>query len=275
MIMDGSFKRTDMIMAQTQHDLGPIDLSTGQHLIVGASRGIGLAWVRHLLTDHPETQVLAAGRSASTTQALGDLQSAFPGRLALTDVDITQPQSVAEWAQTIPPKTLTAVINTTGVLHDQSHNLRPEKRLEDIDLDALERVMRVNAWGTALLMPAVLPKFRTDTRGVFAAISARVGSIADNRIGGWYAYRASKAALNQLIKTASIEAKRRYPHLIMAALHPGTTDTDLSKPFQGNVPDDQLFSPEFVAKRLTSVLAGLSESDSGGFFAWDGKPIPF
>lgn len=275
MIMDGSFPRIEIIMAHTPTPHTTPDFTTGQHLIIGASRGIGLAWVHHLLAHSPATEVIAAGRSASTTQALMDLQRDFPDRLGLMDVDITQPQSVGDWAQRIAPKSLSAVINTTGVLHDQGQGLRPEKRLEDIDLGALETVMRINAWGTALLMPALFGKLRTDQPAVFAAISARVGSIGDNRIGGWYAYRASKAALNQLIKTASIEAKRRYPNLIVAALHPGTTDTDLSKPFQGNVPEDKLFSPEFVAERLVAVLQGLSLDDSGGFFAWDGEPIPF
>ena len=279
MIMDGSGSRTEIDLAihmtsSFTPQTAP-DLTQGQHLIVGASRGIGLALVNHLLTHSAETKVMAAARSASQAPALLGLKDRHPERLMLLDVDITEPQSIQDFAGRIEAKSLAGVINTTGVLHDRDQHIRPEKRLEDIDLTALESVMRVNAWGSALLMPALFGKMRTDAPAVFAVISARVGSISDNRIGGWYAYRASKAALNQLIKTASIEAKRRYPNLILAALHPGTTDTDLSKPFQGNVPEDKLFSPEFVAERLVSVLSGLHADDSGGFFAWDGASIPF
>jgi NAD(P)-dependent dehydrogenase (short-subunit alcohol dehydrogenase family) len=117
------------------------------------------------------------------------------------------------------------------------------------------------------------PLMARDGKAVFAAISARVGSIADNRIGGWYAYRASKAALNQLLRTASIEFARRHKNAIVVALHPGTTDTGLSRPFQANVPEEQLFSVDKTVGHMLSVIDGLSTDDSGGFFAWDGQPI--
>jgi len=167
------------------------------------------------------------------------------------------------------------VVNTTGVLHDSSLGVFPEKRLEDLKWSSFESLMRINAFSNALLLQYLLPKYKKDQPTYFAALSARVGSISDNRIGGWYSYRASKAALNQLLKTASIETKRRHPQLILAALHPGTTDTDLSKPFQANVPAEKLFTPQFVAERLMSVLMGLTPEDSGGFFAWDGQSIPY
>ena len=108
---------------------------------------------------------------------------------------------------------------------------------------------------------------------IFAALSARVGSISDNQLGGWYAYRASKAALNMIIKTAAIEVRRRNPHAIVVGLHPGTVDSDLSKPFQGNVPEGKLFTPDFAAGKLLTVLEGLAPAQTGRCFGWDGEEI--
>jgi NAD(P)-dependent dehydrogenase (short-subunit alcohol dehydrogenase family) len=142
-----------------------------------------------------------------------------------------------------------------------------------LDAAVMQRVFAVNAFGPALMLRHFHPLLASDGKAVFAAISARVGSIADNRIGGWYSYRASKAALNQFLRTASIEFGRRHKNAIVAALHPGTTDTGLSKPFQANVPDEQLFSVEKTVGYLLSVIDRLSPDDSGGFFAWDGQPI--
>ena len=119
------------------------------------------------------------------------------------------------------------------------------------------------------------PLLRRDKKAVFAALSARVGSISDNRLGGWYAYRASKAGLNMILKTLSIEVQRRFKNQIIIGLHPGTVDTALSKPFQGNVPKGKLFTPAFSAEKLLSVIDGLSEKDSGFLFDWAGEKIEF
>jgi NAD(P)-dependent dehydrogenase (short-subunit alcohol dehydrogenase family) len=110
---------------------------------------------------------------------------------------------------------------------------------------------------------------------VFAALSARVGSISDNRLGGWASYRASKAALNMLLRTAAIEHQRRRPESIVVALHPGTVDTRLSAPFQRGVPEGKLFTPTYAVDRLLHVIDGLRPTDTGGFFAWDGQPIEY
>ena len=110
---------------------------------------------------------------------------------------------------------------------------------------------------------------------MFASLSARVGSIEDNRLGGWFSYRASKAAQNMILKTAAIEAARKWPHLVVLALHPGTVDTNLSAPFSTRVPDDQLFTTTQAATYLARVIETRTPEDSGGFFAWDGKPIPW
>jgi len=134
--------------------------------------------------------------------------------------------------------------------------------------------MLVNALGPSLIAKYLLTHMKKDKKTVFAALSARVGSISDNRLGGWYAYRASKAALNMLIKTLAIEYHRRNQQLLIIGLHPGTVDTDLSKPFQRNVTPEKLFTADYSVGQLLSVIDGLIEDDSGGCFAWDGKRIP-
>ncbi|MEM6930148.1 MAG: SDR family NAD(P)-dependent oxidoreductase, partial [Myxococcota bacterium] len=149
----------------------------------------------------------------------------------------------------------------------------PEKRLEHVAPDALATVFAVNAFGPILVAKHVAPLLHHDRRAVFAAVSARVGSIGDNRLGGWYAYRASKSALNQLLRTLSIELARRSPNVIVVSVHPGTVDTDLSHPFQRRVPAHKLFSTERAADQLIDVIDGLTPEDTGSFRAWDGSPI--
>ena len=171
-------------------------------------------------------------------------------------------------------RVLDLVIVATGILHD-GPDLRPEKTWRSLDASALERVYRINTIGPALIAKHLLPSLAPDRKSVFAALSARVGSISDNRLGGWHAYRASKAALNMLIKTFAIELARRNPKALCVGLHPGTVDTKLSRPFQSNVPKPKLFDVDFVASRLLSVLDRLTPEDSGKLFAWDGQRIPF
>lgn len=161
------------------------------------------------------------------------------------------------------------------MLHDGDRGIRPEKRLEDVDPEALTALFQVNAAGPLLVARHFRPLLGHGDPAVFAAISARVGSIRDNGRGGWYAYRGSKAALNQYIRTLAIELRRRAPAVTCAALHPGTTDTDLSAPYQDSVPAEQLFPVARTADQLLQVMAGLGPEDSGGFFAWDGQPIPW
>lgn len=168
---------------------------------------------------------------------------------------------------------LDRVICTAGILRDG--DIRPEKRIADIDTKALVHLYRVNALGPVLLARELWPLLKGDHGLRFAAISARVGSISDNRLGGWYAYRASKAALNQLMRTLAIELSRANPNACVATLHPGTVDTDLSKPFQSNVPADKLFTADDSAARMWSVLDSLSAKDTGTLFAYDGSIIPY
>ncbi len=166
---------------------------------------------------------------------------------------------------------LTRVFVTTGMLHDATQ--RPERSWRDLDRAALERSFQINAIAPALIAKHILPRLPRDRRTVFAVLGARVGSIADNRTGGWHGYRASKAALAMLVRTLSIELKRTHPLAICVALHPGTVDTAMSKPFQSNVPAEKLFTPAFAAERLIAVADALLPDDSGGHFAWDGARI--
>ena len=163
------------------------------------------------------------------------------------------------------------VFVATGLLHEGER--RPEKAWRDLDSGWMARNFLINAIGPALVAKYFLPLLSRDRRSVFAALSARVGSISDNTLGGWYGYRASKAALNQLIRTLAVEERRRNPRGIVVALHPGTVDTDLSTPFQGNVQPGRLFAPDRAAMQLLDVLEALRPVDSGKLFDWEGKEV--
>ncbi|WP_374275168.1 SDR family NAD(P)-dependent oxidoreductase [Brevundimonas sp.] len=216
-------------------------------LIVGASGGIG-----HALADAHEA---AGWRVERASRATG--------------LDLLDEASIAALAERIA--TPDRVIVATGVLHD-GH--QPERSMKALDPEHLIRDYRINAIGPALVAKHLIPRMARDRPVVFAALSARVGSISDNRLGGWHAYRASKAALNMLIRTVAIEAARTHPQLIVCGLHPGTVVTDLSAPFQKGVPAERLFSPEQAAEQLMTVIDGLTPAQSGGVFAWDGAAIP-
>ncbi len=233
-------------------------------VVVGASGGIGAAVVDALARDASIARIDALSRRP--------LEPA--GKVRTHTVDVTDEASIEAAAARLDDGPLDLVLVTTGILHDDA-GLAPEKTWRHLDAAALERSYAINAVGPALVAKHLLPKLRRDHKAVFAALSARVGSIEDNRIGGWYAYRASKAALNQLLRTLAIELARRWPEAVCVGLHPGTTDTALSAPFQANVPEGKLFTPAFVAERLLAVVDDLDASASGGLYAWDGARIPF
>ena len=163
------------------------------------------------------------------------------------------------------------VIVATGLLHGPG--VVPERSVRQIDGAALDRLFRINATGPALIIRHFLPLLNRDSRGVMVALSARVGSIGDNRIGGWVGYRAAKAALNQIIRTIAIELKRTHPEAILVGLHPGTVDTDLSAPFQRNVAREGLFTPDQAATQLLDVIGRLTADDSGYCLDWAGERL--
>ena len=217
-------------------------------VVIGAGGGIGAAFVDLL---RPRGEVVGFSR---------------------VDFDLTDPASIGAAADAVVGR-LDLVIVATGLLHDAAGG--PEKALRELDAGRLARSFAVNAIGPALVAQAFLPKLRTDQKTAFVALSARVGSIADNRLGGWHGYRASKAALNQLIRTIATEHNRRAPLSVVASLHPGTVDTRLSAPFQRGVAPAKLFTPAFSAMSMLGVIDRLTPADSGGLFAWDGATIPF
>lgn len=234
-------------------------------LILGASGGIGAAFVDRLAAQANSKTVYAMSRSP--------IKPSHP-KIKTLQTDYSEPETLAAAANQIKSHgPLDLVIVATGLLHGES-GFAPEKSLRDLDADKLAQSYLINTIGPALAAKHFLPLMRKDGRSVFAALSARVGSISDNRIGGWYGYRAAKAALNQIIKTASIEHARRWPKGIVVGLHPGTVDTDLSKPFQRNVQDGKLFTPEFSSGKMLEVLETLTPSDTGKVFDWAGKEVP-
>lgn len=226
----------------------------GVALVVGASGGIGGAIAEHLEASGRYARVIRLGRNTAP-------------RLDLLDED----SIAAAIEAAVPMGEVRLAIHAAGVLHDPG--MTPEKSLSAIDPAAMARAFAINATGPALVMKHLLPRLPRRGRLVFGALSARVGSIGDNRLGGWYAYRASKAALNQLVRTAAVEFSRRNPESVCVALHPGTVATGLSAPFRTQGPGVQ--DPGTAAAKLAAVLEALPPAASGGFFDAEGKPVPW
>lgn len=226
-------------------------------VIVGSSGGIGRAMADVLEQEGEFKEVIRLSR-----------QDESPVPLDLTSENSIA--SAADWLkeQNIKPS---MVFVATGLLHKGAKG--PEKSMRDLDADWMQENYQINAIGPALVAKHFLPLMPKDEVIKFAAMSARVGSISDNRLGGWYGYRAAKAALNMIIRNLSIEWARKNKRSIIVALHPGTVDTGLSKPFQSNVPPGKLFDSERSALQLLDVLDGLKPVDTGKIFAWDGQEI--
>ena len=227
-------------------------------LVFGAGGGIGAAFAAELAAHPRVARVYSAARSASP-----------PWNFTLQD----EASIAAVVAAAAAEGPLDLVIVATGVLHNAQ--LRPEKSWRSLDAAALAEAFAVNATGPALIAKHALGHLRRDAKSAFACLSARVGSIEDNRLGGWHAYRASKAALNMLVRTFAVELRQRNPGALCVALHPGTVDTALSKPFQSGVDPAKLFTPTHSARALLGVLDRLTPADSGRLWAWDGQPITF
>jgi len=215
-------------------------------LVIGASGGVGQALATELESRNYHVTRLSRQKDG---------------------LDITSEKDVSEKLRRLEC-TFDVVIVATGILSGPGG---PEKSIRTVSADEMAMVFAVNAIGPALILKHAKQLLRRDRRAVFAALSARVGSIGDNSLGGWYSYRASKAALNQLVRTASIELKHTHKQLICTALHPGTVATEFTR----NYPNHATVPPEQAAWNLVNVVEQLSPKDSGRFFDWAGKEVPW
>ncbi len=234
-------------------------------LVTGAGGGIGRAVVDTLLASPRPGRVIGVSRQPSPR--------ADDARFEALNADLTTPEGRGTLISHLGGTTLHLTFNTIGMLHDEALDIHPEKRLDDLDAEALARLFHVNATTPAMLLQALQPSLKGQHPALVASLSARVGSIEDNRLGGWYAYRASKAAHNMLMRTAAVELRRLNPNLAVACLHPGTTDTELSRPFQARVPEGKLFTPSFVAEQLLKVLEQCRPGEGASFHDWAGDPV--
>lgn len=232
-------------------------------VVIGASGAIGWALVEALAAAGPYAPVYALARSPC----------AFAPPVRTDRIDVTDESSVAAAARRVGQGVpVGLVLVASGILH--APRIAPEKAIKALDPAAFGTVMAVNALGPALVAKHFCPLLPRSGRCVFAALSARVGSIGDNRLGGWYAYRASKAALNQILRTLALELARTRPDAIVAGLHPGTVASPLSAPFRSPASTPAPFPPETSAAHLLRVLDGLTPAESGRVFAWDGAVVP-
>ncbi len=232
----------------------------GLALVIGAG-GIGKSISDYLTSIAPNLDINICGRNLTRQKGIyldlenDDSFSSFEKQIALIK------------------KPLRLVINTSGFLH--SNRFKPEKRLSHIDRSNIIQNFSINAIAPILIAKSIEKFIRPDLPFSYASLSARVGSIGDNRLGGWYSYRASKAAQNQFLKTLSIEWRRKFPFSIVSILHPGTCNTKLSKPFQSSIPKYKIFSPYQTAEYLINIISEQKPSDSGKFVSWDKSIIPW
>ncbi|MGR3198456.1 MAG: SDR family NAD(P)-dependent oxidoreductase [Paracoccus sp. (in: a-proteobacteria)] len=218
-------------------------------LVLGASGGIGQALSARLAADG----IRVTGLSRS-----GD------------GLDLTQADTVAQHAERLQGQDFDLILNATGALVIDGH--QPEKTMDAVDPDAMAAQFALNATGVALALRHFAPLLARDRRSVFASLSARVGSIGDNGLGGWVGYRAAKAAQNQIIRTAAIEYRRRNRHAILVALHPGTVETPLTARYAARY---RTITSDRSAEALLAVIAALTPEDTGSFYDWKGQRVPW
>jgi NAD(P)-dependent dehydrogenase (short-subunit alcohol dehydrogenase family) len=230
--------------------------------IIGSSGAIGRAFLDAYIADKDISNIYSISRTEVKSN---------DKRIIHINIDVTDEVSVKAAASKIEENRLDRLIVATGVLHTKSFG--PEKSIKDIKIENFVKIFSVNTFGPALIGKYFLPLMTKDQKSIVAFLSARVGSISDNKLGGWHAYRASKSALNQIIKNFSIEAKRTNSSGIIIGLQPGTVKSKLSEPFQKNVKKGKLFLPEDSVDSLVKVIENVMQNDSGKIFDWEGEEI--
>jgi NAD(P)-dependent dehydrogenase (short-subunit alcohol dehydrogenase family) len=242
-----------------------------QTLIIGANSDIGKA-IADQVKDIENTGLILISREISNnTDTFGEDDTPNVKKITVRDY---LPQSIDTAIEKLVAHSdlpITQVFVCNGILHSDS--FQPEKRLEDFDAEAFNQVISANTLTPMLWVQKLTPVLTGKSSCKFVVFSARVGSISDNNLGGWYSYRASKAALNMMLKTAAIELARRAKNIKIISFHPGTTDTPLSKPFQKNVPANKLFTCDFVAKQLLSIVENTQVDHKASYLDWQGKTI--
>ncbi|WP_462155890.1 SDR family NAD(P)-dependent oxidoreductase [Pseudoalteromonas piscicida] len=233
-------------------------------IVIGASSAIAQAFVKAQTEQSPDVNVITVSRQAKTALHANNLHFQC-------DYSKAQIQQVASRIFELG-LTVKSVTIFNGLLHDEFDKF-PEKKLEDIDVEHSIALFNINTMIPMLWLQALLPAIKGKQPCIVTALSARVGSISDNRMGGWYSYRSSKSALNMMFKTAAVELARRAKNIKLILFHPGTTDTPLSKPFQANVPDEKLFTPEFVAHQLSGIIANSHPDGTVSYVDWQNKLI--
>ena len=241
---------------------------TQQTLIIGANSDIAKA-IAIQTQNSSTTGLILISRAFDSTNI--DSENTAVNRITIKDYQIESIDKAIKEVAIFAKAPITRVFICNGILH--SKNIKPEKRLEEFNTESFNQVMTANALTPMLWIQQLTPMLTSKTACKIVAFSARVGSISDNSLGGWYSYRASKAALNMMLKTAAIELARRAKNIKIISFHPGTTDTPLSKPFQGNVPADKLFTCEFVAKQLLDIVEVTPVDQTASYLDWQGKSI--
>ena len=232
--------------------------------VIGSSGAIGNALSNRLLEDDSVETIYKFSRSQKSKDNQKE-KNFF--------IDIEDENSIKKSTENIPEDIkFDMIFVATGILHNDD-DIFPEKSIKDINADKLKRVLSINTIGPTLVGKYFIPYLNNKSKSIFAFLSARVGSISENKLGGWYSYRSSKTALNQIIKNFSIEIKRTNPNAIFVGLQPGTVSSFLSKPFEKNVKSENLFTPDFSASKLLEVIDNLESKDTGKLIAWNGEEI--
>lgn len=237
-------------------------------LVIGANSEIAKAIIHQLCGQESITHILAVSRRK--------LEIDHPKILSFLIPDHTD-QNIEACCRTfcLTHYPFKMVICCIGTLHNSTADIFPEKSIRHVSSEQFHHYFEINTVIPMLWLKHLATRFKKADRTKIIFLSARIGSIEDNQLGGWMGYRASKAALNMAVKTAQIELSRRYPHIMCVCYHPGTVDSPLSKPFQVNIPPEKCFTPAFTAQALLSILPTLKQTHSPHYVDWQGKSIPW